>query len=111
MTTYTGEINPKYCIGKVRRHWHYSQCSRLPRKDLPGGQYCKQHHPDVVAARNAKRTAAWKKMADKKERREKFAVESERVLRVIASIDESNELECGRLARDLAREVLKILEE
>ena len=34
---------------------HYAQCSRKAAM----GEYCKQHHPDTLAARREERQAAW----------------------------------------------------
>ena len=51
------------CKQKVADGWHHYECSRNVWKD----GYCKQHHPDTVAARQAKIEARyeekWKQSA------------------------------------------------
>ncbi len=42
----------KKCKEQVMRGWHLGQCSRNPVRD----GYCKQHHPDSVAAREKLQT-------------------------------------------------------
>jgi len=41
----------KKIVGIPPGYWHFHQCTRKIWKD----GYCKQHHPDTVAARNKKR--------------------------------------------------------
>ena len=48
-------VSPQFCKQVVWGNWGSHQCSRKPWKD----GYCKQHHPDTVKSREAKRTAKW----------------------------------------------------
>jgi hypothetical protein len=71
--------NPRagYCKKRVWGGWQASQCSR--KASTPEG-YCKQHHPDAEAKRDAERNARhdqWKAKFDRdceRERLEKHAV-------------------------------------
>lgn len=49
-------MSAEQCKKKVWKDFHNYQCSRKPWKD----GYCKQHHPDTVARRNAEKDARWK---------------------------------------------------
>jgi len=48
-------LSPQFCQKVTWANWGSHQCSRKPWKD----GYCKQHHPDTVKYREAKRTAKW----------------------------------------------------
>ena len=55
------------CKEQLFRNYSYYPCSRKPWKD----GYCKQHHPETVAARATQREARWKAQDEvwRKERR------------------------------------------
>lgn len=95
----------EYCITRIFDGWHEHQCRRKKKV----GEFCKQHDPVTVKARQNASQARWKaELAAKKEARDRpireaVAEERERCAKIANSRGCDCEWQCGNTIADLIR--------
>jgi hypothetical protein len=53
-------LDESRCCKRVWREWDSVQCDRAGKYEHEGKKYCKQHHPETIAAAKKAKTASLK---------------------------------------------------